>query len=315
MGPFSTAALNSITVDVEDYFQTEAMAASVSREQWDSMPSRIEKNTERIFELLASHNVRGTFFFLGWIAERFPKLVRQAVILGHEIGCHSYWHRLVYQLSPAEFREDTRRAKRLLEDISGMHVAGYRAPSFSLVKGTEWTGEILGELGFLYDSSIHPVKHDFYSNAGAPRTPHQISSGGLWEFPVATVAFGGQNLPVGGGGYLRLFPYAYMRWGISRLNRRESARAVVYIHPWEVDPEQPRLTASLRSRFRQYTGLTTTASKLKRLLTEFRFAPVIESFSAELASTSSCALKEVAQETSDAAVFAERPKQLLHLQR
>ena len=275
--------LNSITVDVEDYFHTEAMGASIAHEQWHCMPTRIERNTQRIFELFAGHGVRGTFFFLGWVAERFPGLVRQAVQLGHEIGCHSYWHRLVYRLSSTEFREDTRQAKQALEDIAGTNVFGYRAPSFSIVKGTEWAHEILSELGFLYDSSVCPVKHDVYSNADAPRTPHRVARGSLLELPVATVAIGGHNLPVGGGGYLRILPYAYTRWGLSQLNGQEGLRAIVYIHPWEIDPEQPRLRASLRSRFRQYTNLSTTLQKLERLLKDFRFAPIVETFSAELA--------------------------------
>lgn len=278
--------LNSITVDVEDYFHTEAMAASVPREQWDRMPTRIERNTERIFELFAAHGVRGTFFFLGWVAERFPALVRQAVRLGHEIGCHSYWHRLIYRLSSAEFREDTKRAKQVLEDVSGTRVVGYRAPSFSLVKGTEAAEGTLCELGFLYDSSVCPVRHDLYGNPDAPRTPHRIASGGFLEIPVATISIGGRNFPVGGGGYLRILPYAFTRWGLSHLNRQEGLRAVVYIHPWEIDPQQPRIPASARSRFRQYTGLSTTFTKLGRLLNDFRFAPIAESFSAELADNS-----------------------------
>jgi polysaccharide deacetylase family protein (PEP-CTERM system associated) len=283
----TSGPLNSITVDVEDYFHTEAMGACAPREQWDRMPTRIEKNTERLFELFASHGVRGTFFFLGWVAERFPGLVREAARLGHELGCHSYWHRLIYRLSPEEFKEDTRKAKGAVEDAAGMSVAGYRAPSFSLVKGTEWAQDILAELGFLYDSSICPVNHDLYSNPDAPRMPHRIAAGALLEFPVATLSVGGHNFPVGGGGYLRILPYAYTRWGLARLNQGEGSRAIVYLHPWEIDPEQPRLPASLRSRFRQYTGLGTTAGKLERLLEDFHFAPIVESFSLELASTSS----------------------------
>jgi len=286
MGQVISAPLNSITVDVEDYFHTEAMGATIPREQWDRMPARIERNTERIFELFASRSVRGTFFFLGWVAERFPSLVRQAVRLGHEIGCHSYWHRLVYRLSSEEFWEDTKRAKQTLEDIAGTAVIGYRAPSFSLVHGTEWAQEILSELGFLYDSSVCPVNHDLYSNPNAPRTPHRIATGRLLEFPVATVSIGGRNFPVGGGGYLRILPYAYTRRGLSHLNRREGLRAVVYIHPWEIDPEQPRLPASARSRFRQYAGLSTTLRKLEHLLEDFRFAPIVDSFAAELGSRS-----------------------------
>jgi len=279
--------LNAITVDVEDYFQTEAMAASVARDDWDRMPLRIERNTEQVFELLATHGVRGTFFFLGWVAKRFPALVRQAARLGHELGCHSYWHRLVYRLSPDEFREDTKRAKAAVEDSSGTRVLGYRAPSFSLVKETEWAAEILAQLGFRYDSSVYPIHHDLYSNPRAPRTPHRIASGALWEFPLATVSVAGHHLPVGGGGYLRMLPYGYLRWGLSRLNSREGIPAVVYLHPWEIDTQQPRLPAGARSRFRQYSGLSTTKNKLRRLLEKFRFAPIAETFSRELASGTS----------------------------
>jgi polysaccharide deacetylase family protein (PEP-CTERM system associated) len=277
------ATMNSFTVDVEDYFQTEAMASAIPREQWDRMPSRVVQNTERIFELLASRGIRGTFFFVGWVAERFPDLVRQAARLGHELGCHSYWHRLVYRLNPEEFREDTKRAKSAIEDAAGIPVLGYRAPSFSMVKDTEWAQEILVELGFTYDSSVCPVHHDLYNNPHAPRLPHRIAGGALEEFPVATIALAGRNFPVGGGGYLRILPYSYTRMGLLHLNSTESFRAILYVHPWEVDPEQPRIAARLRSRLRQYTGLSTTAGKLQRLLADFRFAPIAETFAAEVA--------------------------------
>ena len=276
---------NSITVDVEDYFHTEAMAATLTRDQWGQMPSRVERSTRRVFELFATHDVQGTFFFLGWVAERFPGLVREAVQLGHEIGCHSYWHRLVYRLTPEEFREDTKRAKAVIEEAAGSRVFGYRAPSFSLVPGTEWASEILAELDFSYDSSVFPIKHDLYSNSDAVRTPHGIAGGRLVEFPVTTLAIGHHNFPVGGGGYLRILPYGYTRWGLSRVNRKDKLRAVIYIHPWELDPEQPRLSAPARSRFRQYFGLGTTARKLERLLRDFRFAPMITTFSEELSSS------------------------------
>jgi len=278
--------LNSITVDVEDYFHTEAMSATVPRDQWDRMPSRVEQNTERMLELFASHGVRGTFFFLGWVAERFPALVRRVVGHGHEIGCHSFWHRLVYHLSPAEFREDTKRANDTLEDAAGVQVQGYRAPSFSLVQGTEWAAEILAELGFRYDSSVCPANHDLYNNPNAPRIPHTIAAGALMEFPLATLSILGHNFPVGGGGYLRLLPYRYTRWGLLRLNREEGFHAIVYTHPWEIDPDQPRLPAKGRSRFRQYSGLKTTIGKLRRLLTDFHFAPLREVYFGEIARTS-----------------------------
>jgi polysaccharide deacetylase family protein (PEP-CTERM system associated) len=277
------ATLNSFTVDVEDYFQTAAMASAIPLEQWDRMPSRVVQNTERIFELLASRGIRGTFFFVGWVAERFPDLVRQAARLGHELGCHSYWHRLVYRLNPEEFREDTKRAKSAIEDAAGIPVLGYRAPNFSMVKDTEWAQEILAELGFTYDSSVCPVHHDLYNNPNAPRLPHRIAGGALEELPVATIALAGWNFPVGGGGYLRILPYSYTRMGLLHLNSTECFRAIVYVHPWELDPEQPRIAVRLRSRLRQYTGLSTTARKLQRLLSDFRFAPIAETFAAEVA--------------------------------
>lgn len=270
--------VNVLTVDVEDYFHTEALALAVPRKNWDQMPTRVVGNTQRLLELLAGRNVRATFFILGWVAERFPKLVREISQLGHEVGCHSYWHRPIYQLSPAEFRADTQQAKRAIEDAAGVPVCGYRAPSFSLVPGTEWASEILVELGFSYDSSVHPIRHDLYGNHTAPRQPHRIASGALLELPVATLRFGGTNLPVGGGGYLRLLPYAYTRWGLTQLNQREGLRAVVYLHPWEIDPRQPRVRASWKSRLRQYTALGRNEEKVERLLRDFRFAPIREAF-------------------------------------
>jgi polysaccharide deacetylase family protein (PEP-CTERM system associated) len=226
--------------------------------------------------------VRGTFFFLGWVAQKFPWLVREAVQLEHEIACHSYWHRLVYRLTPEGFREDTRRAKESIEQAAGREVLGYRAPSFSMIKGTEWAMEILGELGFRYDSSVFPIKHDVYSNESAPRIPHLVVGESLWEFPLATFAVARRNFPVAGGGYLRILPYGYTQWGLQHINGTEKLPAVMYIHPWELDPEQPRLKSSVRSRFRQYTGLKTAAEKLECLLRDFRFAPMTETFSAEL---------------------------------
>jgi polysaccharide deacetylase family protein (PEP-CTERM system associated) len=279
--------LNALTVDVEDYFHTEALASLVRREQWDEMPPRVLANTRRLLELLAKHDVRATFFFLGWVAEHFPQLVRETAQAGHELGCHSYWHRPIYRLSPAEFCTDTQQAKRAIEDAAGVPVRGYRAPSFSLVPGTEWAAEILAELGFSYDSSVYPIRHDLYGNHSAPRQPHRIASGALLELPVATLRFGGTNLPVGGGGYLRLLPYTYTRWGLTRLNQREGLRAIVYLHPWEIDPEQPRLRARWKSRLRQYTALRQNEQKIERLLRDFRFASAAQVFQRDIRNTPS----------------------------
>jgi len=274
--------LNGMSVDVEDYFHTEAMSSVVPREQWDQMPSRVEMNTHFLFDLFEKKHVRATFFFLGWVAERSPSLVREALRRGHELGCHSHWHRRVNKLSHAEFREDTRRAKEAIEDASGSAVLGYRAPSFSMVPGTEWATEILVELGFQYDSSVHPIRHDLYGNPHAPTRPFWTAQGKLLEIPVATTRVAGSNWPVGGGGYLRMFPYQYIRWGIRRVNHQEKRSAVVYTHPWEFDAEQPRLKASMKSRLRQYIGLGRTARSLGRLMDDFSFVPIRELISAEL---------------------------------
>ncbi len=273
---------NAMSVDVEDYFHTEAMSKVVPRKSWDQMPCRVQGNTDLLFELLEAHRVRATFFFLGWVAERYPQLVRRAKELGHEIACHSYWHRPIYTLSPAEFREDTRRAKAVIEDAAGVRVEAYRAPSFSMTPGTEWAADILAENGFTYDSSVHPVAHDLYDNRHAPRKPYRIAKTSLVEIPISTIQLGKQRLPFCGGGYFRMLPFSYVCWGIRRLNRMEKQPAVFYIHPWEFDPDQPRLEASGRSRFRQYIGLSQTAKNLGRLCERFLFAPMNEAFSEQL---------------------------------
>jgi polysaccharide deacetylase family protein (PEP-CTERM system associated) len=269
---------NGMSVDVEDYFQTEAMAKAVPRSVWDHTPSRVQQNTEQLFELFLIHGIRATFFFLGWVAERFPELVRKAKDLGHEIGCHSYWHRPIYTLSPAQFREDTYRAKAVIEDAIGARIYGYRAPSFSLTAGTEWAADILADEGFVYDSSVHPIAHDLYENRHAPRHPYMLSGTSLVEIPISTIRLGKRNLPFSGGGYFRILPFAYVRWALRKVNLVEKRPVVFYLHPWEIDPAQPRVTTSLRSGFRQYTGLDKTTRLLNRLLGEFLFGPLQEVF-------------------------------------
>jgi len=270
--------LNGMSVDVEDYYQTEAMTSAAPRSEWDKMPSRVVTNTERLFELFAAHGECAAFFFLGWVAERYPSLVRKAKDLGHEIGCHSYWHRPIFTLSRKEFREDTLRAKAAIEDATGSRILGYRAPSFSLTAGTEWAVDILGEAGFAYDSSIHPVAHDLYENRLAPRHPYQLAGTSLLEVPISTVRIGKTNLPFSGGGYFRMLPYRYVRWAMGRINRVEERPAVFYLHPWEIDATQPRLKAAWKSRFRQYTGLRKTQRLLERLLADFRFSRLDQIF-------------------------------------
>lgn len=273
-----------MSVDVEDYYHAEVFAGVVDRSRWDSYASRVEGNTRRLLELLAALDVHGTFFVLGWVADRFPALVREIAAGGHELGCHSYWHRLIYQLEPAEFREDTRRAKDVIEQASGQPVHGYRAPTYSVTDRSTWALEILAELGFSYDSSIFPIHHDRYGMPDAPRAPFrfQTPSGWMTEFPITTFRVGGHNLPVGGGGYLRLLPSLYTELGLHRV-RREGLPIVVYIHPWEIDPEQPRLPGSWTSHLRHYTNLSKMFERFKDLLQAGNYTSFQESGLADTA--------------------------------
>ena len=274
---------HAITVDVEDYFHTEAMSSAAPRGQWDSFPSRVVDNTKKLMECFARHEIKGTFFFLGWVARRYPALVKEVASEGHEIACHSFWHRAVFRLDPLEFRTDTAEAKKAIEDAGGQAVWGYRAPSFSITSGTEWAYEVLAELGFTYDSSVNPIRHDFYGNPDAPRTAHFVADGRLLELPIATARVAGQNFPAGGGAYLRLLPRAYFHRALSA-SERQQAPAMFYLHPWEVDPDQPRLQVGFKSRFRQYTGLRRMQPNLEALFSRHRFAPIREVHQAELGS-------------------------------
>ena len=275
---------NVVSVDVEDYFHAEAFSDVVDRARWDTYATRVVPNTQRLLESLAMLNIHGTFFVLGWVAERFPALVREIAAGGHELACHSYWHRLIYKLDPAEFREDTRRAKDVIEQISGQPVYGYRAPTYSVIDRSVWALEILAELGFTYDSSIFPIHHDRYGMPGAPRSPFrfQTPSGLLIEFPITTFRVAGHNMPVGGGGYLRLLPRLYTRLGLKRV-QREGLPIVVYIHPWEVDPEQPRLPGRLSSRLRHYTNLSQTLDRFESVLQAGKYTSFRESGLADTA--------------------------------
>ena len=269
--------LNALSVDVEDYFQVSAFSDVVSYESWEGFDRRVEANTRRLADVFEQRGVTATFFVLGWIAERHPALVRDLHASGHEIASHGYAHRTIDQCTPEEFREEIRRAKRLLEDLIQAPVIGFRAPSFSISDRTLWALEILAEEGFRYDSSIFPIRHDRYGMPSAPRFPHAIPFGdrSLLEFPMSTVRpWGAFNLPVAGGGYFRLFPYRVTSWGIRRINQAERQPAMVYLHPWEIDPEQPRINGRMVSRWRHCLNLSRTGSRLKRLLCEFSFGPV-----------------------------------------
>jgi polysaccharide deacetylase family protein (PEP-CTERM system associated) len=268
---------NAFTVDVEDYFHVSAFERTICRSSWGSFESRVVVNTQRLLDLLAKHNVVGTFFILGWVAERFPSLVRQIAAEGHEVGSHSYWHRLVYETTPAEFREDLRRSIGVIEDAAGIRVNRYRAPSFSITQRSLWALEILVDEGIEVDSSIFPVRHDRYGIPGARQTIHVLntSAGRLIEFPPSVARFGRFTLPVGGGGYFRLYSYPMTRTLLDRINSAEQRPFMFYVHPWEIDPDQPRLRAgSSISRFRHYVNLSVTERKLDRLLNDFSFGPM-----------------------------------------
>ena len=271
--------LNAMTVDVEEHFQVSGFDAVVPRASWAGQQSRVDANTARILDLLDERGVRGTFFVLGWLGERRPDLVRRIADRGHEIASHGFSHELVYRQDPARFREETRRSKRLLEDASGQDVDGYRAASFSIVSSNLWALDVLAEEGFRYDSSLFPVVHDRYGIPGTPRTIYRVKTRNgatLIEVPPSTISFGRFRLPVGGGGYLRIYPFALTQWALRRLNDVEGIPAVVYLHPWEVDPAQPRIEAPLKSRMRHYWGLRSTAGRLRDLVARHRFGTVRE---------------------------------------
>ena len=269
----TTRIANALTIDVEDYFQVAALAEAVDHEDWHSMEYRVEANTHRLLELLERHETRATFFTLGWVAEKSPGLVRDIQKAGHEVASHGYSHQLIYNQTPEVFREETRRSKKILEDITGEPITGYHAASYSITNQSRWALDILAEEGFVWDSSIFPVHHDRYGMPGTPRWPHRLTTDNgheLAEFPLSTLKFPGYTLPIAGGGYFRLFPYWFSRWGLGSINR-QGQPFVFYLHPWEVDPGQPRLDVKWFSRFRHYNNLDVCEQRLEQLLGHFRF--------------------------------------------
>jgi polysaccharide deacetylase family protein (PEP-CTERM system associated) len=329
--------LNALTIDIEDYFQVQAFSNVIKYEDWNNYECRIERNTDRILYILneasqnskfksqnsklnqsvtqhttldTQHSLKATFFVLGWVAERYPDVVKRIHEEGHEIACHGYAHQLIYNQSEEEFRGDIRKAKAILEDITGDVVVGYRAPSYSIIDKSKWAFEVLIEEGFKYDSSIFPIRHDFYGMPKAPRFPFVISlnktpnvefsvlnyeltathnskpinqnsklntqnSKFIMEFPLSTIRLFGMNLPISGGGYFRLFPYALIRKGLKSINEKESRPFIFYLHPWEIDADQPRVNnLSPKSRFRHYVNLTKTEEKFKKLIEDFQFSPI-----------------------------------------
>lgn len=264
---------NALTIDVEDYFQVAALAEAVDYDDWASMEYRVEANTDRILSLFDEAGVKGTFFTLGWVAERSPEMVKRIAAAGHEVASHGYSHQLIYNQTPDVFREETIRSKKILEDIVQAPVTGYRAASYSITNESRWALDILAEQGFTWDSSIFPVHHDRYGMPGTPRWPHRLTTDNgyeLAEFPLSTLKFPGYTLPIAGGGYFRLFPYWFSRMGLGSINR-QGKPFVFYLHPWEVDPEQPRLDVKWLSRFRHYNNLDVCEQRLATLLSDFRF--------------------------------------------
>lgn len=263
---------NAMTIDVEDYFHVEAFASTIDRKNWDYLPRRVERNTERILDIFADSEAQATFFVLGWVAQRYPALARRIVAEGHELASHGFDHVRVDCQSPEAFRADVRRSKRVLEDASGVPVRGYRAPTFSISRNSTWAHAILLDEGYHYSSSVYPVKHDLYGTPGAPRTAFAPVPG-LVEVPLTTVRVLGVDVPASGGGYFRLFPFPLTRWLLGKANRANRAPAVFYMHPWEIDPDQPRQhRAPLLSRCRHYLNLDLTEVRLRRLLDNFSWA-------------------------------------------
>ena len=269
---------NAFTIDVEDYFQVSALAPHFPREEWENVPCRVERNIDRILEMLDAHGATGTVFTLGWIAERYPEMIRRIAEAGHEVASHGYNHERASAQTPARFLSDIKLARAVLEDVSGSAISGYRAPSFSIGAGNLWAHDSILEAGYAYSSSIYPVKHDHYGMPDAPRFPYRLENG-LLEIPVTTNRMLGRNWPAGGGGYFRLLPYAVSRWQIARVNREDGRPAIFYFHPWEIDPEQPRVReASAKTRFRHYVNLERTEARLNRLLRDFAWRRADEVF-------------------------------------
>ena len=281
---------NALTIDVEDYFQVSAFAPYIPRDQWDSRDCRVERNVERILQMLDRHSTKATFFTLGWIAERYPQLVRRIVEGGHELASHGYGHQRASDLSEAAFFADIESAKKLLEDLSGHEIKGYRAPSFSIGEGNLWAFDCLERAGYRYSSSIYPIRHDHYGMPDAPRFAHQVRAG-LLEVPVTTARFFDRNWPASGGGYFRLMPYAVSRWLLQHVNQVDRQSAVFYCHPWEIDAGQPRIDGiNAKTRFRHYVNLHKTEARLQRLLADFSWGRMDEVFLAHQEKTSTVKL-------------------------
>lgn len=268
----SDAPVNAMTVDVEDYFQVSAFEPHIAPADWERMPARVADNTGRVLDLFAAAGVKATFFTLGWVAERFPALVRRIVAEGHELASHGYDHTRVVRQDAAAFRADVTRTKALLEDVAGHAVHGYRAASYSIGASNLWALDVLQEAGYRYSSSIYPIQHDLYGMPDAPRFAFRVKADGLLELPITSIDALGRRWPCGGGGYFRLFPYALSSWGLRRVNSRDRQPAIFYFHPWEIDPDQPRIAGiGLKTRVRHYLNLSRMEARLRRLVRDFRW--------------------------------------------
>ena len=272
------ALTNALTIDVEDYFQVSAFAPYIRRDEWDTRECRVERNVGRILELLSQQDIKATFFTLGWLAERYPQLVRAIVAGGHELASHGYGHERASDLSCDAFTQDVTRAKKLLEDLGGQPVLGYRAPSFSIGTANLWAFDVLAETGHQYSSSVYPIKHDHYGMPDSPRFAYRLANG-LLEVPVTTLRVMNRNLPSSGGGYFRLLPYALSRWMLRKVNREDRESAVFYFHPWEIDPGQPRVAGiDAKTRFRHYVNIERTEGRLQSLMQDFRWGRMDQIF-------------------------------------
>tara|TARA_R110002110_G_scaffold415858_2_gene658602 strand:- start:42193 stop:43098 length:906 start_codon:yes stop_codon:yes gene_type:complete len=277
---------NAMSVDVEDYFQVSAFENILPKDIWNSLPVRVEHNTYHILKIFEKHNIKATFFILGWVAERYPNLVREIVAQKHEVASHGFWHQRVHTLTPHAFKQDVDSSKKLLEDISGLEVKGYRAPSYSINYRNQWALSVLEELGFVYSSSVYPIKHDIYGWPTAPRFKFTSTPGGLIEIPISTLKIGTRNVPCGGGGYFRLFPYRLSRWAIQQVNQKDQQPCIFYFHPWEIDPNQPKQkNINFKTRFRHYHNLSGMQFKLEKLLHDFKWGTIDDVFLESKAST------------------------------
>lgn len=277
MSSDTATRVNAMTVDVEDYFHVSALSEVIRRDDWSQMEYRAERSTERLLEMFEQRGIRATFFVLGWVTERSPQLIRRIHAGGHEVACHGLTHELVYRQTPELFRAETHKSKAMLEDLIGAPVLGYRAASYSITNDSFWAIDILCELGFKYDSSIFPIAHDRYGIPGASREPGPLrgrSGQTIVEFPLSTKRIFGMTVPVAGGGYFRLLPYWFTRWALASINRNDNLPFIFYLHPWEIDADQPRFKASRLSRFRHYNNLEVCEARLSQLIQDFRFTTV-----------------------------------------